>query len=82
MKVRDLLKQLREYDGEVELIVAFWDKETVEGYMDIDAPDLTDEQWKDVVAEYEDGEWHWQSSAAEDFVEIAQQVISDYESEG
>lgn len=79
MKVRDLLKQLREYDGEVELIVAYWDKETVEGYMDIDEPDLTDSQWVEVVESYENGEWHWQSSAAEDFVQIAKNVLDESE---
>jgi hypothetical protein len=32
MKVKDLIEQLQAYDGEQELIVAYWDKETVEGY--------------------------------------------------
>lgn len=79
MKVSALIEQLKAYDGEVELIVAYWDKETVEGYMDIDDPDLTDEQWSDVVSEYEDGEWHWQSSAAEDFVQIAKNALDESE---
>jgi len=38
------------------------------------APDLTDSEWREVVSTYENGEWHFQSSAAEDFVEIASQV--------
>jgi hypothetical protein len=37
---------------------------------------LTDDQWFDVVDKYDDGEWHWQSSAAEDFVDIAKEVVS------
>ena len=78
MKVKDLLTQLQAYDGEQELIVAYWDKETVEGYgsgfggkTDLK---LTDDQWGEVVDSYENGEWYWQGSAAEDFVEIANRV--------
>lgn len=71
MKVRDLLKQLRAYDGEDELIVAYWDKNIISMY---GAPDLTDEEWGEVVSSYENGEWGWQSQAAEDFVEIAENV--------
>jgi arabinogalactan endo-1,4-beta-galactosidase len=78
MKVKDLIEQLQAYDGKQELIVAYWDKETVEGYgsgwggkKDLK---LTDDQWEEVVESYENGEWHWQGSAAEDFVEIASRV--------
>ena len=78
MKVKDLIEQLQAYDGKQELIVAYWDKETVEGYgsgwggkKDLT---LTDDQWEEVVESYENGEWHWQGSAAEDFVEIASRV--------
>lgn len=77
MKVSQLLEQLKDYEPNAELIVAYWDKETIEGYMNSDDPDLTNDQWIQVVADYENGEWHWQSSAAEDFVEIVQQVLSD-----
>ena len=81
MRVKDLITQLQAYDGEQELIVAYWDKATVEGYgsgwtKEVDLS-LTDEQWFDVVARYEDGEWSWQSSAADDFLDIAKEVISE-----
>ena len=81
MKVKDLIEQLKEYDGEQELIVAYWDKETVEGYgsgwtKEVDLS-LTDEQWFDVVARYEDGEWSWQSSAAVDFLDLAKEVVNE-----
>jgi hypothetical protein len=79
MKVKDLITQLQAYDGEQELIVAYWDKETVEGYgsgwtkkTDLS---LTDDQWTDLVGRYEDGEWSWQSSAADDFLDIANEVV-------
>jgi hypothetical protein len=74
VKVKDLIEQLKAYDGEDELIVAYWDKETVEGY---GAPKMSDEDWSYVIEQYEDGEWHFQSSAAEDFVEIAQRVMAE-----
>ncbi len=75
MKVKDLVKQLEAYDGENELIVAYWDKEIISMY---GGPDLTDDEWGEVVESYEDGEWHWQSSAAEDFVEIARNVHKEF----
>ena len=74
MRVKDLIEQLKAYDGEDELIVAYWDKETVEGY---GAPKMTKEDWSLVIERYDDGEWHFQSSAAEDFVEIARGVIAE-----
>ena len=80
MKVKELIEQLKAYDGEQELLVAYWDKETVEGYgsgwtKEADLS-LTDEQWFDVVANYEDGEWSWQSSAADDFLDLAKEVVN------
>ncbi len=80
MKVRELVSQLQlSYLPDDEVIVAYWDKETVERYgsgwtKEADLS-LTDEQWFDVVAKYEDGEWSWQSSAADDFLDIANEVI-------
>ena len=73
MKVQDLLEQLEAYEPETELIVAYWDKETIESY---GAPTMNEDQWKQVVEDYEDGEWHWQGSAGDDFVEIAEKVIA------
>lgn len=74
MKVKDLLEQLEAYEPDTELIVAYWDKETVEGY---GAPTLSETQWGLVVQAYQDGEWHWQGSAGDDFVEIAEKVVGD-----
>lgn len=84
MKVKNLIEQLQAYTPETDLIVAFWDKETVErygsGWADKDKDlSLTDEGWSLVVERYEDGEWHWQGSAGEDFVEIAKKVIAEEE---
>jgi len=74
VRVKDLIEQLRAYDGEDELIVCYWDKETVHGY---GSPEVTDEEWSEVIERYNNGEWHFQSSAAEDFVEIVQEVVSE-----
>ena len=81
MKVKNLIEQLQAYTPDTELIVAYWDKETVEGYAsgwgEKDRFVLSETQWSLVVDRYEDGEWHFQSSAAEDFVEIAEKVVGD-----
>lgn len=80
MKVKELVSQLQlSYLPDDEVIVAYWDKETVERYgsgwtKKADLA-LTDEQWFDVVAKYEDGEWSWQSSAADGFLDIANEVV-------
>ena len=51
MKVKDLIARLSEYQQpDDEIIVAYWDKETVEGYSEVT---LTDNQWIDIVAESE-----------------------------
>jgi hypothetical protein len=80
MKVKNLIEQLQAYTPDTELIVAYWDKETVEGYAsgwgEQDRLVLTDDQWLDVVEKYDDGEWHWQSSAAEDFADMARDVVA------
>jgi len=72
MKVSALIEQLKDYTPETELIVAFWDKETIEGYGN---PKLTEDQWSQVVSTYENGEWYWQGSASEDFEEIVAGVV-------
>ena len=81
MKVKDLIKELESYDGKDDLIVAYWDKETVErygsGWSGKSDLKLTDEQWEAVVEMYEDGEWHWQGSAGDDFVELAHKSIAE-----
>jgi hypothetical protein len=75
MKVKNLIEQLTAYSPDTELLVAYWDKECVEGYKD--GLTLTDEQWEEVVDKYEDGEWSFQSSAAEDFVDLANEVLEE-----
>ena len=51
MRVGNLKAMLDEYDDNDELIVEFWDRETVtQMVMDTDEGDsLTDEQWMEIV---------------------------------
>jgi hypothetical protein len=81
MKVKDLITQLTAYEPDTELVVAYWDKDTVEGYAsgwgEKDRFVLTDDQWLDVVGKYEDGEWNFQSYASELFVDLAKEVTNE-----
>ena len=81
MKVKDLIAKLGTYEGDTELIVAYWDKETVENYAsgwgENDRVALTDDQWSDVVAKYDDGEWHFQMSAADTLGDLAREVVDE-----
>jgi hypothetical protein len=74
MKVSKLIEQLKQYESDDELIVAYWDKETVEWYSDVE---ITKDEWSCVVEMYEDREWYWQSMAASDFTEWAEKVIEE-----
>lgn len=73
MLVKELIEQLqRHYTPEDNIIVAYWDKGTIEGY----SPDttITEDDWSEVVAKYEDGEFGWQSDAADSFLQLAEEV--------
>jgi hypothetical protein len=73
MKVKNLIEQLTAYDPNTELLVAYWDKDCIEGYTN--GLTFTDEQWEEVVDKYEDGEWNFQSYAADLFVDLANEVV-------
>jgi hypothetical protein len=75
MKVRDLVSQLQlSYLPDDEVIVAYWDKQIVEGFSMLS---LSETQWSLVVEDSESGEWNWQSSAGETLIEIAEKVVGD-----
>lgn len=71
MKVKDLIKQLEEYDGEQELLVAYWDKEYAETALDYDDIVLTDTAWADAIRRTEFQEF-WQQCASD---ELTDQVL-------
>ena len=72
MKVQALIDQLQAaYSPDDELAVAYWDKNTVAAYAGIaEGYGITDTTWRGVIEDYEDGEWAWQSMAADTFVDI------------
>ena len=69
MKVKDLIAALEmTYEPDEELAVAYWDKETVESYADLEeGEELTPAEWEALVDQYENGEWGWQGWAADTF---------------
>lgn len=79
MRVKDLIQQLQAYSPDTELAVAYWDKETVEGIVNHETQPVTDELWSEIVYRYEDGEWGWQSWAADTFVDIFEEALDNDE---
>lgn len=78
MKVRDLVDRLQKnYLPDDEIIADYWDKETIESYNP--GMELTEEQFAEVAARYEDAEYFWQSQAADTFVKLAEEVIEEDE---
>jgi hypothetical protein len=78
MKVRDLVDRLQmNYLPDDDLIVDYWDKATIESYNP--GMELTDEQFQVVASRYEDGEYFWQSQAADTFVTLAEEIIEEDE---
>lgn len=72
MKVKDLIKQLEYYDGEQELLVAYWDKEYAETAFDYEEGfTLTDTAWADAIRRTEFQEF-WQECASN---ELTDQVL-------
>lgn len=71
MKVKDLIDRLNDnYKPDDLLIVAYWDKEGVEGYAEVT---LTDDQWTDIVSEQTANE----SIHLENYGEELQQIASE-----
>jgi formylmethanofuran dehydrogenase subunit E-like metal-binding protein len=79
MKVKDLIEQLTAYTPDTELLVAYWDKATIEDYaydhLTDELTELTDTQWEEVVSKYQDGEWNFQSYATDLFVDLVGEVL-------
>jgi hypothetical protein len=72
MKVKDLIKQLSYYDGEQELLVAYWDKEYAETAFDSEEGfTLTDTAWADAIKRTENMDF-WQECASN---ELTDQVL-------
>jgi hypothetical protein len=50
MKVKYLIDQLKKYNPDDEIIVAYWDKEWYDDQCELE---ITDEQWQDIVSDGE-----------------------------
>jgi hypothetical protein len=50
MKAKYLIEQLKKYNPDDEIIVAYWDKEWFDDQCDIE---IADEQWQDIVGDGE-----------------------------
>ena len=46
MKVKHLIDQLKKYNPDDEIIVAYWDKEWYDDQCDLE---ITDDQWQDIM---------------------------------
>lgn len=61
MQVKYVIEQLKDYNPEDEIVIVYWDKETIEM---ITEP-MTEEQWLDVVGFANDAmdnldiDWNW-----------------------
>jgi hypothetical protein len=51
MKVKYLIDQLKKYNPDDEIIVAYWDKEWYDDQCELE---ITDEQWSDIVGDGDD----------------------------
>lgn len=80
MQVQKLIEQLQQnYTPETELYVEYWDKEIVDGYMWVGdkSPELTDDEWADVVQAMENSERLDQSMVADSLVEEAKAAMAE-----
>ena len=50
MKAKYLIEQLKKYNPDDEIIVAYWDKEWFDDQCDLE---INDEQWQDIVLDGE-----------------------------
>jgi len=51
MRVEYLIDQLKKYNPDDEIIVAYWDKEWYDDQCELE---ITDEQWQDIVGDGDD----------------------------
>ena len=71
MRVKNLIEQLKEYDPDDEIIVAYWDKDW---FTELLERDITDDQWQDIVG---DGENVIENMDTGDYLQLAAVEILD-----
>lgn len=75
MQVKEAIKYLKELNPESEIVAAWWSKDLVEQWVNTSV--LTDDQWSDVVSRYEEGEFAWQSNAADILTAFGNEAITE-----
>lgn len=81
MKVKDLIDRLQSnYKPDDELFVEYWDKECVEGYGT--SRKLSEDEWASAVEEMENGEFAYQSYAADLLVDKAEEAMEESKNVG
>jgi hypothetical protein len=72
MTVQQLIIHLQKYyEPTDELAVAWWDKDTVERYVE---HEFSVEVWREVVDSFDNGEWGWQDWAANVFMSLVSEM--------
>ena len=71
MKVKYLIDQLKKYDRDDEIIVAYWDQEWFAQQCEVE---ITDEQWQDIVG---DGETVVDNMEIGGYLEEAARLVLD-----
>ena len=71
MKVKYLIKQLKKYNPDDEIVVAYWDQEWFAQQCEVE---ITDEQWQDIVG---DGETVVDNMEIGGYLEEAARLILD-----
>jgi hypothetical protein len=75
MQVKEAIKYLKELNPESEIVAAWWSKDLVEQWVDTSV--LNDDQWSNVVSRYEEGEFAWQSDAAETLRDLGNEILEE-----
>jgi hypothetical protein len=75
MKVSELIEQLKSYEGNKELLIAYWDKEFVETSFDSDeSVKITDELWAEAISKTEKIDF-WQDCGSEEICSQVRQLL-------
>lgn len=77
MKVSELIKQLESYSPDDELLVAYWDKESVETAFDSEeGAVVSDGLWSQAIRRAEKAEF-WQVCGSEEITDQVRQLIEE-----
>jgi hypothetical protein len=82
MKISELVERLTaNYAPDDEIIVAWWDQETVGAVAMIHDP-LTDDEWARIVAHHEGTQFAWENHAADALIELVDEYHEELPYDG